>query len=76
MYYWTAKNNSSFLNGYRTAKTIIGAVRAGRRYVDSELCGEGRLVIADSIDGLHCNPVRVDSKSIFTNFKWETELNP
>jgi hypothetical protein len=30
---WTAKNNSSYLNGSRTAPTIAAAVRAARAYV-------------------------------------------
>ena len=64
---WTAKNNSSFLNGQRKAKTIIGAVRAARAYIEGELYGEGEAIIM--IDG---QEVRIDEKSIFTGFKWET----
>jgi len=42
---WTAKNNSSFLNGERSAKTILGAVRAAIKYGNGELCGEGAITI-------------------------------
>lgn len=65
---WSAKNNSSFLNGSRAAKTIRGAVRAARRYVNDELYGEGSIVIMQ--DGW---PVREDECSIFTGHKWETK---
>ena len=51
---WTGSNNSSFLNGERSAKTTIGAVRAAIAYGNSELCGEGKLTIMQ--DG---QPVRV-----------------
>jgi hypothetical protein len=64
---WTAKNNSSYLNGSRTAPTILAAVRAARAYVRGELYGEGTLVIL--VDG---EPVRRDERSIFTGFRWVT----
>ena len=38
---WTASNNSSFLDGCREASSIAAAVRAARRYIRYELCGEG-----------------------------------
>jgi hypothetical protein len=51
---WSGNNNSSFLNGSRSAKTILGAVRAAIRYGNNELYGEGTLTIFD--DG---QPIRV-----------------
>lgn len=71
-YYWTAKNNSSFLTGYRTAKTLIGAVRAARAYVEGELYGEGTLYIYTVLPSDGGYPIREDSKSIFTKFAWHT----
>jgi hypothetical protein len=62
---WSAKNNSSYLNGSRSAKSILAAVRAARAYVRGELYGEGTLTIY--VDG---QPVREDERSIFTNFRW------
>jgi hypothetical protein len=47
---WTAKNNSTFLNGSRKANTILGAVRQAIAYGNSELMGEGILTIME--DGL------------------------
>lgn len=64
---WTAKNNSSYLNGSRSAPTILAAVRAARAYVRGELYGEGTLIIM--VDG---EPVRRDERSIFTGFRWVT----
>jgi hypothetical protein len=64
---WTASNNSSYLNGSRSAPTILAAVRAARAYVRGELYGEGTLVIM--VDG---HPVRRDERSIFTRFQWVT----
>ena len=66
---WTASNNSSFLNGSRKAKSMLAAVRAARIYLRGELYGEG--VITYFEDG---QVIRYDEKSIFTNFKWQTEL--
>ena len=65
---WSAKNNSSFLNGGRSAKTIRGAVMAARRYVMGELFGEGIITIFE--DG---RPIRQDERSIFTGMKWATK---
>jgi hypothetical protein len=62
---WSAKNNSSYLNGSRTAPTILAAVRAARSYVRGELYGEG--VITIFVNGY---PVREDERSIFTGFRW------
>lgn len=58
---WSAENNSSFLNGQRSAKTMRGAVIAARRYLYNELYGEG--TITYYADGY---PVREDEKSIHT----------
>jgi hypothetical protein len=58
---WSAKNNSSYLNGSRSAKTMRGAVKAARSYLLNELYGEG--TITYYADG---QPVRQDEKSIHT----------
>jgi hypothetical protein len=62
---WSAKNNNSYLNGRRSAPSILAAVRAARAYVRGELYGEGTLTIY--VDG---QPVRQDECSIFTGFRW------
>ena len=62
---WSASNNSSYLNGSRSAPTILAAVRAARAYVRGELYGEGEITIY--VDG---QPVRRDERSIFTGFQW------
>lgn len=67
---WTASNNSSFLNGTRTANTLLGAVRAARTYVDSELMGEG--VITYYEGNYPDYPIRQDRKDIYTGYKWAT----
>jgi hypothetical protein len=67
---WSAKNNSSFLNGSRTAKSIRAAVIAGRAYVRAELYGEGTITIF--ADG---QPIRQDERSIFTSYKWITRTD-
>ena len=64
---WTASNKSSFLNGSRSAPTILAAVRAARAYVRGELYGEGTIFIM--VDG---ELVRRDERSIFTRFQWVT----
>lgn len=66
---WTGSNNSSFLNGERSAKTILGAVRAAIAYGNSELCGEGKLTIMQ--DG---QPVRVYEAGLLAHtarFAWK-----
>jgi hypothetical protein len=62
---WSAKNNSSFLNGSRPASSVLAAVYAGRRYVRDELYGEGTVTIYEDEE-----PVRQDECSIFTGFRW------
>ena len=62
---WSAKNNSSFLNGVRRANTMRGAVTAAKRYVEGELYGEGTIIIC--VDG---QPVRIIERSIFTRYRW------
>lgn len=71
MFYWTAKNNSSYLNGYRTAKTMRGAVIAARKYVMGELYGDGCILIFDQKPCYGLEPVRIDERSIFTGFSWK-----
>jgi hypothetical protein len=64
---WSAKNNSTYLNGSRSAPSILAAVRAGRAYVREELYGEGELTIYQN-----GNPIRQDERSIFTGYRWKT----
>ena len=72
MIYWTASNNSSFLNGLRREKTLIGAVRAARKYIRGELYGEGTASFYENSDGLVSGtPIRIDSKTMFTGYRWE-----
>ena len=66
---WSAKNNSSYLNGSRSAPSILAAVRAARAYVRGELYGDGTLTIY--ADG---QPVRRDERSIFTGFRWVSTI--
>ena len=67
--YWTASNNSTFLNGHREAKNMLCAVRDGRRYLRYELYGEGSITFYDDPE---CEqPIRQDTKNIFTGHKWE-----
>jgi len=68
--YWTASNNSSFLNGCRDANSLKAAVRSARHYVRNELLGEGRISYFYHADDLE--PFRIDEKSIFTNHRWKT----
>lgn len=64
---WTAKNNSSFLNGEREASSIRAAVIAARAYIRGELYGEGKATIF--VDG---QPVRQDECSLHTGLRWVT----
>ena len=66
---WSASNNSTFLNGSRTAKSIRDAVRQGRAYLRGELMGEGEISIYE--DG---EIVRCDECSIFTGYKWQVRV--
>jgi hypothetical protein len=68
MIYWSAKNNSSFLNGCRKAASLRAAVRDARRYLDGELYGEGTITYYDDPECFY--PIREDEKSIFTGYKW------
>lgn len=75
--YWTAKNNSSYLNGYRQAASMLAAVRDARYYLRNELYGEGVIYYFDSDpsqdDGMYdSEPCRTDERSIFTGFRWKT----
>ena len=69
-YYWSAKNNNSYLDGCRSAKTLLGAVRASRAYVMSELYGDGIIHIYDALNSPE--PIRIDERSIFTGREWQT----
>jgi hypothetical protein len=75
--YWTARNNSSFLNGFRRAPNILAAVRDARHYLRNELYGEGEIVYYESNPALADwdnpgHPCRIDERTIFTRFRWET----
>ena len=70
-YYWTAKNNNSYLDGCRSAETLLGAVRASRAYVMGELYGDGTIYIWDTVP-TQAEPIRIDERSIFTAKKWQT----
>lgn len=65
-FYWTAYNNSTFLNGHRKAKSLLAAVKAARRYLRFELHGEGKIMYFDG-DG---DVIRTDEFNIFTKWKW------
>ena len=52
---WSAKNNSSYLNGSRSASSVRAAIRDGRRYVHDELYGQGTITVYE--DG---RPIRED----------------
>ena len=48
MYYFTASNNSTFMVGRRSAKTLRQATREALTYLRGELMGEGIASIYDS----------------------------
>jgi hypothetical protein len=66
---WTAKNNSSYLNGRRSANTMRGAVSAARRYLADELYGEGTILYYEGDDD---TPIREDEISIHTGMRMVT----
>lgn len=71
--WWTASNNSSYLNGYRSAASMRSAVIAARSYLANELYGEGTISYYDhDPSDATCvpYPIRVDSKTIFTKHHW------
>ena len=71
MYKWTACNPYSYLNGVVEARTLLGAVRAGRKYVEDELGGEGEIRIWESIDGGRTWKIKKKKKKrIFTMTGW------
>lgn len=65
---WTARNNNSYLNGERQAKSIRSAVIAARRYVRNELYGEGAITFFENGE-----PIRFDERSIYTGYRWTTK---
>ena len=73
MYYWTARNNNSGLNSYRTANTLQGAVRAARQYVMAELYGEGEITVYQGEPTGRNMPLRQDARGIATNYRWTTK---
>lgn len=71
MYKWTARDPYSYLNGVVEARTLLGAVRAGRKYVEGELGGEGEIRVWESIDGGRAwKLVRTDEKGILSMTGW------
>jgi hypothetical protein len=66
---WTAKNNSSYLNGRRAAPSLRAAVRDARHYLRNELYGEGTIHYFEIGSDY---PFRTDEKSIFTGQRWVT----
>lgn len=67
---WNASNNSTFLSGARSARTMRAAVRDAHRYVDGELYGDGNISYYKDMDD--CRPVRMDAKTMVTGYKWVT----
>ena len=68
---WTACNPYSYLNGVVEARTLLGAVRAGRKYVEGGLGGEGEIRIWESIGGGRTwKLVRTDEKGILSMAGW------
>lgn len=62
---------TNYLNGVVEARTLLGAVRAGRKYVEDELGGEGEIRIWESIDGGRTwKLVRTDEKGILSMTGW------
>lgn len=71
MYKWTACSPCNCLNGVVEARTLLGAVRAGRKHVEGELGGEGEIRIWESIDGGRTwKLVRTDEKGILSMTGW------
>lgn len=65
-YTWSAKNNSSSLNGERSASSKLSAVRAAKAYVRGELFGEGIITIRENGEDIEWH-----ERSIHTGMKWE-----
>lgn len=70
MVYWTAKNDGSYLNGWRSAKTERSAVTAARNYLRGELMGEGKIQYAHEDENGEMQVFRTDELSMFTKFNW------
>lgn len=62
---WSAKNDSYYLNGQESAKSVRAAVIAARHYLENEMMGYGRITIYE--DG---EAIRQDEKSIWTSYRW------
>ena len=71
--YWTASNNSTFLTGRRSAKNMLAAVRAARKFLRGELYGEGNISYYDDPD--YDMPIRTDEISMFTRWRWEIKTD-
>lgn len=71
--YWTASNNSNYLNGYRQANSMRAAVRDARNYVRNELYGEGTITYYDNLrDAEQDCRLRTDERGMFTGHRWQT----
>ena len=61
---WIASNNSTYMTRERSANTLLSAARAARKFLRTELMGEGQITYFE--DGVE---VRVDEVSMFTGYK-------
>ena len=71
MIHWTASNDDNKMIGTRSAFIMAAAVRDAHNYVKKDLQGEGKIYYYKNND--HYVPVRIDEKSIYTDFEWETK---
>jgi len=79
IYEWTAKNNSSYLRGTRSAKTLRKAIIDARRYVIGEL-GSGAIYYYERDTEVNddCNfyldrPIRIDT---YRGGRWVVITDP
>ena len=66
-YYWTGKNNSTYLRYRRKATSKRQAVREALSYLRGELMGEGQVVIFASEQAEH--PAIIFERSIHTGYQ-------
>lgn len=74
--YWTARNNSNFLNGYRKATSLKQAIKDARNYVTYELYCDGAIEYYDTNPNNDDTPygpvpVRIEEHSRRTGYRWE-----
>ncbi len=68
MYYYTASNNSTYMVGRRSAKTLHQATREALEYLRGELMGEGTASIYDS-EERDAFPILTFERSIHTQYR-------